>query len=79
MNRVNMREARRQFSDIVKAAERGKSTVITRRGRQVARVDPISTTGIKSLPDLTEFRASIKIKGKGLSQAIIDRRKETRY
>ena len=79
MNRVNMREARRRFSDIVKAAEQGKSTVITRRGRQVARVDPVAAAGGKSLPDLTEFRASIPVKGKPLSQVIIDHRKEARY
>lgn len=79
MNRVNMREARIRFSAIVKAAERGRSTVITRRGRQVARVDPIATAAGGSLPDLTAFRASIKIKGKPLSQVVVAARKEARY
>lgn len=78
MNEVSIREARRLFGDIVKAAERGKSTVITRRGQRVARVEPVARGG-KSLPDLTVFRASIKAKGKPLSQIVIDRRKEARY
>jgi len=79
MNRLNMREARRRFSQIVDAAQRGRSTVITRRGRQVARVDPIAPAEGKSLPDLTDFRSSIKVKGKPLSATVSDRRREGRY
>ena len=79
MNRVNMREARRRLSEIVRAAERGEATVITRRGRQVARVDPIVTATGRVLPDLADFRASIQVKGKPLSQVVIDQRKEGRY
>ena len=33
----------------------------------------------KPLPDLTEFRKSIEIKGKPLSQTVIDMRDEERY
>ncbi len=79
MDCMNMREARRRFSDIVKAAERGESTIITRRGRQVARVDQARSAGGRTLPDLTEFRASIKVKGKPLSQVVIDQRRGARY
>jgi len=79
MNRVNMREARRRLSEIVNAAEHGESTVITRRGRKVARVEPIAPARGRTLPDLTEFRSSIKVKGKPLSQVVIDGRKEARF
>jgi prevent-host-death family protein len=79
MKGVNMREARRRFSAIVDAAERGESTVITRRGRQVARVEPAGTGKGTALPDLTEFRASITVKGKPLSRVVIDARKGARY
>ncbi len=79
MNRVNMREARRHLSDIVKAAERGEATVITKRGRQVARIEPVSPPKGRKLPDLSEFRASVKVKGKSLSQIVIDGRKGARY
>jgi prevent-host-death family protein len=79
MNRVNIREARKRLTAIVDAAQRGRKTVITRRGRQVATVEPIPPAKGNTLPDLSEFRASIKIKGKPLSQAVIDRRKDARY
>ena len=78
MNQVNMREARRRLGDIVKAAQRGQSTIITRRGKQVARIEPVAHAE-KKLPDLTEFRASLQAKGKPLSQIVIDQRKEARY
>lgn len=79
MERVNMREARRRLSEIVKAAERGESTVITRRGRQVARVEPVGPAEGRRLPDLAEFRSSVKVKGKPLSKAVCDARREQRY
>lgn len=79
MNRVNMREARRRFSDIVRAAERGNSTIITKRGRQVARIEPAGPDKGRKLPDLSEFRATVETKGKPLSQAVSDARKGARY
>jgi prevent-host-death family protein len=79
MNRVNMREARRRLSEIVEAARLGQRTVITRRGRPLAIVEPIKRGKCKPLPDLTEFRESIMVRGKPLSQVVIDQRKENRY
>ena len=79
MNRVSLREACRRLGDIVDAAEKGETTVITRRGRQVARVDPVAPAKRKALPDLSEFRASIRVKGRALSRAVMDRRKGARY
>ena len=78
MDEVNIREARRRLSDIVSAAERGQSTVITRRGRQVARVDPVGADEGRPLPDLSEFRRSIQTKGKPLSKAVVEARKTAR-
>jgi prevent-host-death family protein len=79
MNKVSIRDARRLLTAIVDAAEHGQSTIITRRGRQVARVAPMKQSGAKPLPDLADFRASISVKGKPLSRVVIDRRKEARY
>jgi prevent-host-death family protein len=78
MNRVNIREARRRLSDILKDAERGESTVITRRGREVARVNPVGGPA-GGLPDLSEFRASITVKGKHLSKVVASQRRGARY
>jgi prevent-host-death family protein len=79
MNRISIREARKRLGDIVDAAERGEKTVITRRGRQVAVVEPIRPAKGRPLPDLSEFRASIAVKGKSLSRLVAQGRKEARY
>jgi len=75
---VNLKEARRRLSDLVKAAERGESTVITRRGKKVACVGPVEPKGKRGLPDLSAFRASIKGKGKGLTDELLAMRREER-
>jgi prevent-host-death family protein len=79
MRSVNIREARRRLSDIVDAAQRGESVIITRRGRKVARVAPVVPAGDRTLPDLTDVRASIAIKGKGLSRTVTKTRDQERY
>jgi prevent-host-death family protein len=79
MNQVSISEARRRLGAIVDAAARGESTIITRRGRQVACVRPMNPGKRRPLPDLTEFRASIKVKGKPLSKVVTDQRMEARY
>jgi prevent-host-death family protein len=79
MGPVNLKEARRRLGALVKAAERGQSIVITRRGRKVARLVPAEAAPAKGLPDLTEFRKSIKAKGRPLSQIVIAMRDEERF
>ena len=79
MDTVNMKEARERLSELVRAAERGESVVITRRGKEVARIVPADQEPLRGLPDLSEFRASIKFRGKSLSQAVINMRAEERY
>lgn len=79
MRRVNIREARQELSRLVDAAERGESTVITRRGQAVARIDPAETQACAPLPDLSQFRASLAIGGKPLSKTVTDSRKKARY
>jgi prevent-host-death family protein len=76
---VNLKEARRRLSDLVRAAEKGESIVLTRRGRKVARIEGARERATKRLPSLAEFRASIVVKGKPLSQTVIDARREARY
>ncbi len=79
MDTVSMREARERLSELVRAAERGESVTITRRGKEVARLVPAAGKALGSLPDLSGFRASIEVKGKSLSQTVIDMRAEERY
>lgn len=79
MNTVNMSEARRRLSDLVDSAERGQSVVITRRGRAVARIVPAQREARKPLPEMGDFRASLKVKGKSLSDTVVEMRAEERY
>ena len=69
----------KNLSKLVKTAERGRSTVITRNGKKVARIDPVGSDKKASLPDLAEFRASLKVKGKKLSGTVVDQREKERY
>lgn len=79
MGPVSLKEARRRLTDLVRAAERGESVVITRHGKTVARLVPPETKASRKAPDLATFRASLKAKGKPLSQIVIDSRREARY
>ena len=78
MDVVNLREARRRLSQLVDAAERGESTVITRRGKKVARLVPAQERPLPGLPDLTDFRASLKPKGRSLTDELLAQREDER-
>ncbi|MBN1665107.1 MAG: type II toxin-antitoxin system prevent-host-death family antitoxin [Deltaproteobacteria bacterium] len=75
---VNIKEARGKFSALINQVEEGAEIILTRRGREVARLVP-PPHKTKRLPSLKEFRKSIKVSGKPLSEAVIEGRKEERY
>ena len=75
---IGAKEARGKLSSLLKKVEKGDEIVVVRRGKQVARLIPFQKKE-KHLPQLREFRASIKIKGKPLSATISNSRGETRY
>ncbi|GAG95802.1 unnamed protein product [marine sediment metagenome] len=78
MVEVNIKEARSHLSELVSKAEKGEEILITRHGKRVAMLGPSISDSVNA-PGLSEFRASINIKGKGLSQTIIESREEERY
>jgi len=78
MDDVNLKEARRRLGKLVDAAERGETVVITRRGRKVARLVPMAERPLPGLPDLTDFRASLKPRGRSLTDELIAQREEER-
>lgn len=79
MNAISLKEARKRLGDLVKAAEQGETVIITRRGKNVARLVPERPEKpLTRFPDLTEFRKSIKLKGKPMSQTVIEMRREER-
>lgn len=79
MSPVNLKEARKRLGALIRAAERGESVLITRRGREVARIGPVERRTTKRLPDLTAFRAAIKVKKGSLTSELLAMRDEERY
>lgn len=79
MKTVSVREARQKLAQLVASAEQGSSVVITRRGRKVAKLSPVSEGKTRRLPDLTAFRASLKSARKGRVATIEDLRRQERY
>ena len=77
MLEVNVREARSKLSALLNRVENGEEITITRRGRKVARL--VSTNIRRPLPSLKEFRQSIPIAGKPMSEEVIAARKSERY
>jgi len=81
MLRVTLKDARRRLGELVDAAEHGETIQITRRGRVVAQLRPAQSKGkgAARLPDLSEFRKEISIKGKPLSATVVQLRAEGRF
>ena len=79
MGPVSLKEARKHLGDLVRAAAHGETVVITLRGKKVARLGPVEKERRKPFPDLTEFRKSIKLRGKPMSETVIEMRREARF
>lgn len=77
MHEVNVREARRQLASLLDAVEAGDQVVITRRGKQVARLMPPEPPP-RQFPDLSEFRKRITIRGESLHETLMRMRNEER-
>jgi prevent-host-death family protein len=75
---VNVKEARAKISSLLDRTEMGEEVVIIRRGKRIARLVSVGDA-CKRLPDLRGFRNSILVKGKSLSEAVIQGREEERY
>ena len=75
---INVKEARRRLSNLLDLVENGEEIVITRRGKQVATLIP-TLSGNLRLPNLAEFRSSIRISDGSLSASILAARNQERY
>ncbi len=78
MERVSVREVRENLRAYLERAESGEEISILRRGKEVARLVPPERKPGR-FPDLTEFRASIKLKGESVGESLIKTRREARY
>ena len=75
---INAREARKKISTLLDLAQKGEEVLILRRGKKVARLVPAENAK-RRLPDLSDFRASIGVKGEALSETVIKGRDQERY
>ena len=78
MTTVSIKEARAKISILIDKAGHGEEIIITRRGKNVARILGIRGTRPK-LPPLDQFRQSIKISGIPMSRVVSDNRSDGRY
>ncbi len=79
MLEINVEESSDNLVSLLDKIAQNNEIIIKRCGKRVARL--ISEEGKKdqSLPSLAGFRASVQIKGKPLSQTLIELRNEERY
>ena len=82
MEKVQLFEAKARLSELVDRAEAGKETVITRRGRAVARLVPERSTRGREverdaiMDDIEAFARTVKVKRRfNLRELIEDGRK----
>jgi len=78
MTKVSVKEARANLRALIDLAASGEEVVLLRRGKEVARLVP-SARGDRRLPSLRELRASIRVKGRPMSEGVIRSRREARY
>ncbi|MGK5091451.1 type II toxin-antitoxin system prevent-host-death family antitoxin [Deltaproteobacteria bacterium TL4] len=77
MLELNVKEARGKLSNLLDQVEKGEEIIITRRGKQVARLTSLNEKS--PLSSLTSFRETIKVEGQPLSQIVVIQREEERY
>jgi len=75
---INVKDARSKLSSLLDQVEDGGEVIIRRRGKEVARLVPPQGQD-NLLPSLKDFRASIRISGESLRDAVIRGREEERY
>ena len=78
MLEVNVKEVRRNLSELLDKVENGEVILISRHGKQIARLTP-SKRSTESLPSLKDFRARLQIQGRSLSETVIELRENERY
>ncbi len=81
MEKVQLFEAKARLSELVDRAEAGRETVITRRGRAVARLVPMPRRSPRSanatvIDRIAEFSKTLKVKGRVDLRELIEEGRE---
>jgi prevent-host-death family protein len=81
LTRVSIREARKDLGSLAERALAGEEVIITRYGKDLVKLVPMPTAQPR-LPDLSEFRASLRQPQEGEEtprETVIRMRKEAPY
>ena len=70
MKAAGIREARQHLSILLDEVRKGREVLITDRGRPVARIVPPSQASARPFSRHARFRASIRLKGRPLSENV---------
>ena len=77
-HKVNIREARQRLRHLLEQVQAGDDVIVLRRGVEVGRLVRAKRTQAP-LPDLSNLRASVKLRGRALSEDITEGRRSSRY
>lgn len=75
---ISVKEARKHLSELLDRVEGGEKIDILRRGKKVACLVP-GAQKKASVPDLSDFRLSLRTKGKSLVKVLLDLREKERF
>jgi prevent-host-death family protein len=76
--RVSIREVRQRLRHLLAQVRAGDEVVVLRRGAEVGRLVPPKRTKTP-LPDLSSLRASVRLRGRALSEDLAEGRRSSRY
>lgn len=81
MKKVPVNQVREQLAKYLTEAERGEEVIITKHNKPVAKLVSYNEPEKKKkeFPDMKEFRKKIKVKGKPMSEFVVEMRREERY
>lgn len=78
MRKVSIRDARRWLRALLDDVQEGEQIAVLRRGVEIARLVPTPRRPAP-LPDLTDLRASVRVRGRPISADVIASRRSARY
>ena len=77
-HKVSVRKARESLRRLLDQVQAGDEVVVLRRGVEVGKLVPPDRKTLP-LPDLSSFRAAVKVRGRVLSRDIREARRSSRY
>lgn len=79
MKKIAVNQVREQLSKYLAEAERGEDIVITKHNKPIAKLVHYEEPTKPQFPDMTEFRKKFKVRGKPMSEYVIEMRREERF